>query len=68
MALSTVNASRVAAGPAKLALDLERVTIMRAVTGGTSGAPATPVTGVPNTVPALTRTQQVYPAISRGDR
>jgi hypothetical protein len=56
MALSTVNASRIAAGPATLALDLEQVMIMRAVTGGTSDAPATPVAGVPNTVQALTRT------------
>jgi len=67
MALSTVNASRVAAGPAKLALDLEQVMIMRAVTGGTSGAPATPVAGVRILSPPPPAPQQVYPALSRGD-
>jgi hypothetical protein len=68
MALSTVNASRVAAGPAKLAVDLERVRIVKAVTGGTSGAPATPVAGVPNTVPALIRNATGLSGIPLGDR
>ncbi len=68
MALSTVNASRVTAGPAKLALDLERVVIMRAVTGGTwvhqqHQSLASQILSPPSSTP-----QQVLSGIPRGDR
>ena len=55
MALSTIDASRVTARPAKLALDLtEGSRTARAVTGGTSGASANSVTDPDNSGPSGT--------------